>query len=137
MAKPQKKPISFEKPKKTEEKPVVAPAPELKKAETPAKPKAITKVPKVVEIIESEQPIVSVSAKKESIYEGLEMSERIQKFNRFAVGTPWKSRQPLEALAQEFLGEKVISLTGLNPYEVAFEIEGIRVPDQGFYMIRP
>jgi hypothetical protein len=143
MAKPSsKKPISFEKPKKQTglTEPSLTIAPEYSAEETvakPEKPKSITKVPKIVEVIESDKPIVSVVAKKETIYPNLDISERAQRFNRIAIGSAWKSRSPLESLAKEFLGDSVVLIVGLNQNEIAFESEGIRVPKDGYYHVRP
>lgn len=120
------------------------PAPEYKynkpavSFEKPKKPTVSTKIPRVVEKIpESSGSVVSFTSK--SAPTKVEMGsvpDRVARFNRMALGMKWTSRSALEGIAREILGGDIVSLKGAGDREVAFEVEGVRVPAEGYYFIR-
>lgn len=134
-----KKKVSLTKPVLTE--PVSTPAPEYKESKPAVKlekPKATTKTPKVVEVISdsnSKDTVVSFNSKSapNPVMAGT-VSERVQKFNSMALRAGRIPRTNMEELARVYLGNVVI-MTGLSRAEIAFEIEGVRVPAQGYYFV--
>lgn len=60
----------------------------------------------------------------------------ISQFNSFVLRNGLKTRQSAENLAKGMLGDSVVIKSGLNPTEIYFEVEGIRVPSSGVYFIR-
>lgn len=134
-----KKKVSLTKPVLTE--PVSTPAPEYKESKPAVKlekPKSTTKTPKVVEVISdsnSKDTVVSFNSKSapNPVMAGT-VSERVQKFNSMALRAGRIPRTNMEELARVYLGNVVI-MTGLSRAEIAFEIEGVRVPAQGYYFV--
>lgn len=135
-----KKKVSLTKPVLTE--PVSTPAPEYKESKPAVKlekPKSTTKTPKVVEVISdtnSKDTVVSFNSKSSSVAPVMAgtVAERVQKFNSLALRSGRIPRTNMEELARVYLGDVVI-MTGLSRAEIAFEIEGVRVPSAGYYFV--
>ena len=100
------------------------------------KPKTTTKVPKIVETISDSKDIVTSfqSNSVKPIPTG-SVADRVANFHRTMMRSVFTSRSTMETVATEMLGE-CKSLQGLSNREVAFEIEGVRVPAQGYYFVR-
>jgi hypothetical protein len=122
---------------KKEEKKVIKSEPTVsKEAETPKA--SIVKTPKVVADFSGDQKVVpSFKAKTLAVkYSEESLPDRVSQFNREVLGGRFTQRNTLVEKAMMQLGGDVKEITGLNINEVAFEISGVRVPSEGFYMIR-
>lgn len=110
--------------------------------EKPKKPTSLTKTPRVVEVISdsnSNKSVVSFSSKSAPIIRAPEgsVSDRAARFNRLALSNNRiATRSTMEALASELLGGDLIVLKGANNNEIAFEIEGVRLPSDGYYFTK-
>lgn len=132
-----KKKVSLTKPVLTQ--PVSTPAPEYKESKPAVKlekPKSTTKTPKVVEVIADSNSgaVTSFSSKPSTATPVMEgsLADRVQKFNAFALRSGRIPRNSMEEFATIYLGNPTV-ITGKSRIEVAFEIEGVRVPEEGFY----
>ena len=121
-------------------KPVVTPAPEYKESKPAVKlekPKSTTKTPKVVEVISetnSKDTVVSFNSKSAPVSPVVagSISERVQRFNSMVLRAGRIPRASIEELARTYLGDCAI-FKGASAREIAFEIEGVRVPSEGYY----
>lgn len=129
-------------------KPVTIPEKETLKTDVQAEkltmptPKgSIVKTPKIVAdlsgSVTDKKPVVSFRAQLSAAkYSPETLEQRISQFNREVLSSRFVQRSMLVEKAMELLGGEIKELTGANINEVAFEISGIRVPSEGFYMIR-
>lgn len=138
MSKKDDKKVSLTKPVLTQ--PVSTPAPEYKESKPAVKlekPKTTTKTPKVVEVISdsnSKDAVVSFNSKSAPttpLVAG-SISERVQRFNSLVLKSGRIPRANIEELARTYLGDCAI-FKGASAREIAFEIEGVRVPAEGYY----
>lgn len=110
------------------------------KLDKPKKPTSLTKTPKIVETISgSDKSVVSFNSKSapvKNVPEG-SVSDRAARFNRFALSNNrMATRAMMEEHANELLGGGLIVLKGANNNEIAFEIEGVRLPTSGYYFTK-
>ena len=119
--------------------PTVAEIKENKHVVKLEKPKSTTKTPKVVEVIpDSNGVVVSFNSKSASAPtkqpEG-SVADRASRFNRMALANNRINRNTLVNFAYEMLGSDITITKGQSDREIAFEIEGVRLPSQGFYFV--
>lgn len=110
------------------------------KLDKPKKPVSLTKTPKIIETISgSDKSVVSFNSKSapvKNVPEG-SVSDRAARFNRFALSNNrMATRAMMEEYASELLGGDLIVLKGASNNEVAFEIEGVRLPSSGYYFTK-
>ena len=89
-----------------------------------------------VEEMETEE---DESESEEIRSENIEISElhsKIESFNSLVHQRQWKRKDDLVEYTKSMINENVITKTGANQNEIYFEIEGIRVPENGMIFIR-
>lgn len=137
-----KKKVSLTKPVLAKES--STPAPEYNDSKPVVKldkPKTTTKTPRVIEVISettNKGTVVSFNSKSASQSDPVmagSISDRAKAFNSLALKTSWTSRSSIENVARTFLGDITV-YKGMSDREIAFEIEGVRVPAEGYYFIR-